>query len=135
MTQSQTILMMNLKLDLALRTGITPSGNPTGLFEMLKGKQFTMYGGLKVQNEITIGDESTSASSGKLIAGGGFSFQTITGSGVAPTVMFEIIKGNNFTINGGLNVSGGSINMNEINANEIKISNSSNYGHKLGKSF
>jgi hypothetical protein len=61
---------------------------------------------------------------------GGYSFQTTAGTGSAitanPTVLFEMINGKDFTINGGLKVSGGSATM-----DDIKIKNSDNYV-KLG---
>ena len=39
-------------------TGLTPMENPTVLFEMLKGKNLTVNGGIEVKNEITIGNSA-----------------------------------------------------------------------------
>jgi hypothetical protein len=36
--------------------GITPSANPTVMFEMLNGKNFTINGGISVKNEVIIGN-------------------------------------------------------------------------------
>ena len=61
---------------------------------------------------------------------GGYSFQTTAGTGhtitANPTVLFEMINGKDFTINGGLRVSGGS-----ATVDDIVIKNGSNYV-KLG---
>ena len=41
-------------------TGLTPSENPTVLFEMLKGKNLTVNGGLEIKNEISISNNGQS---------------------------------------------------------------------------
>jgi hypothetical protein len=57
-----------------------------------------------------LGGETTFMNYAGGLAYGGYSFQTTQGGGITPsenpTVLFEMLKGKNFTINGGLNVGG-----------------------------
>jgi hypothetical protein len=57
-----------------------------------------------------LGGDSTFMNYAGGLAYGGYSFQTTPGTGTTPsanpTVMFEMIRGKNFTINGGLSVGG-----------------------------
>ena len=57
-----------------------------------------------------LGGDSTFMNYAGGLGFGGYSFQTTPGTGTTPlenpTVLFEMLKGKNFTINGGLNIGG-----------------------------